>query len=628
VSGVAVFEPIASAADHAAAVAGARGAGRPVPVLVAGRRDLEQSVALANRLYGAVVAPRPADVGVRVGGEVDVDGSWVVRGLAGRWVGEDELPAVVREVAAGSVERPLVAGVYARLTSGLLHDLLEAAERRPGAGVGVISGRDAATVGWMAAKQWAAPRPDVTDCGLLSDVTAFDDAPGVTVWGPSELRRDDAGRALLAARWRSLMLYGHAADDHVVLGRHTICGRNDAAAGGGGDYRPQCGYGAGCFAAEAGLIDARRIAAVELVLNGCHTGSLADMAPFEHRYSLLLNALDGAAQRVSAAMAAHHASHPDAAAWADEVRAWALAAGPGSAELASARHFATTLRSHLPGPVFWHFGMPPRTLVEPRPAPRPAPDILTIGRRAHALQAPVPLPPGHPVRGALAELDDLLSRYLDRDELGRDARRGGQLAGRIRASAAAIDAAIAERIRTDPEDDLMGVGEHAFQRGALDPGSVRAEPCGRCGHAAQRFTVEPHLPTLVPVTCVLCARCGEVELAMAGGPRLAIEAPARIAAGGSARIAVTVCAPSDGAVWLGVFVSPRRRGVLRVTPDLERVEVRAGAAATVAGRLCSTDEAPPKECYVRAFAVSNLGLGTARRRFQIIPGRVGDVEVA
>lgn len=625
---MAVFRPAASRAAYLSAVAEAPDADvGQVPVLIDGRHELEQSVALANALYGAVAQPAKADLGVQVGADISVEDNWVVRGLATRWAPVDDLATLLDGIVEGSVTRGLIVGVYARLTSDRLLGLLQAAGRRPDATIGIVSGRDAVSVAWMAAKQWAQPGADVTDCGLISGVTALDEAPGISVWGPAELRSRDVKRRLLSTRWRSIMFYGHARDDHIVLGKYTVCGRNDSVPSATGTFRPQCGYGLGCFNPEAGLIDLRRVAAVEIVLNGCLTGPLSDLALYDHKYLLLLNALDGVAQRVSCAMSAHHAGYPDNAAWADEIRSWAFAVESASAPRGSALTFDTTLASHLPFPAFWHFGVPARPLTA-RPVPEPASDVLTVGRRVHAFLATPLLSSQHPVRPPLAELNDRLSLYLDRDRLSRDARRGGELAGQIRSMVASVDALMAECIRANPEDDLMSFGTYLFHRGVLQPATTREDTCCSCGRGATRFTIRPHLPALLPVTYVMCPRCGDVEVSMADTPRLTLDTPRQIAAGESAGIAVTVTAPHTGDVWAGAFVAVYGRADMQVEPTLERRRVTAGGAVDIAGTLRTSAETVPQVYYIRAFAVSNLGLSTARRRFRVYPRRQQDVVMA
>ncbi|MFF7020124.1 hypothetical protein ACFY97_03755 [Streptomyces klenkii] len=609
--GPGVFHPVAldRYADAVAEFLAAPGR-TPVPVPVDGRADLVPSVTAANGLYEGLRVPAPLDLGVVLGAEELPPGvAELAAPLARRWVDEKEL-----DDAAGFHDRHagtlLVIGRYDSLNLSPVRSLLLSTYRGPAHALTLLSGRDGASVAWNVAKQYAFAGRDVDALGLFTDTDRPPHLPGVQVFDDRDFERADIQGEVLGTRWRRVVFQGHGKDDSVNLGEFTICGLNPAVPAVPGLLGPRCAYGLPCYKPEDKLIPLHRVEAVEVVLSACNSGPLADLALYDPKYQLLLNALDGPARTVVSAVSVHDSDRPENVAWMRTALVGADSVDTLNASLAG---------SH-PYPAFMRFGMPDE-LEEAPPAPRPAdhrpdPLLLTTGRRLTALLASELLPHNHALRPRLTKLARKVDLWA-----ARPTHLADQSPGEIHASLAAdlqsLDHTVAEQVADNPENEIMNYPAYFGDRSSLDP-QVREVTC-HCGRPAQEFTRRGLLPYVLDTTCAVCMRCGDVTFRVPEAPALLAYADDEVEQGGVLEVRAALTASRPGPVRLGLFVPTYLREDTVVEPRTVRVRGTADHPRDVTFRVRFAAGTAPQAYYFTVFAVQDLAVSTARRHFGVVP---------
>ncbi|MGW5735276.1 MULTISPECIES: hypothetical protein [Streptomyces] len=580
----------------------------PIPVPVDGRDDLVHSVALASRLYAGVRRPAPLDFGVVLGAPELADGvADLARPLAREWLTEDEL-ATFPERPAGTL---LLVGTYARLNLDPVRPLLLATYRDARRGLSLLSGRDGTSVAWNIAKQYARLPEDLDTLGLFTDTDRPPRLPGVRVFDDRDFERRDIQAEILGTQWRRVVFQGHGKDDSINLGEFTICGLNESATALPGVLAPRCAYGLPCYKPEDKLVPLNKVEATELVLSACNSGPLADLALYDPKYQLLLNALDSPARTIVSAVSVHDSDRP-------ENVAWMLAAATGADSVDTLN--ASLAGSH-PYPAFMRFGLPGEPADTPAPPPpsdhAPDPLVLTVGRRLSALLTSELLPHNHSLRPRLAKL----ARKVDL-LVARPTHLADQTPEEIRTSLSAdlqsLDHVIAGQVAENPENEIMNYPAHFGDRSSLDP-DVHEVVC-HCGRPAQEFARRGLLPHVLDTLCVVCMRCGDVTFRVPDAPQLLAYAADEVEQGGVLEVRASLTAARPGPVRLGLFLPSYLRDDTTVEP--ERIKVRASGdrAKDVVFQVRFAPDTAPQAYYFTVFAVQDLAVSTARRHFGVVPG--------
>ncbi|MGW8953945.1 hypothetical protein [Streptomyces sp. NPDC055709] len=579
----------------------------PVPVPVEDRADLAESVALASALYSGVRRPAPLDFGVVLGEPGLPDGvTELARPLARRWLPEEELAGFSTR-HSGTL---LLVSVYDRLNLDPVRSLLLATYRDARRGLSVLSGRDGASVAWNVAKQYAETPENLDTVGLFTDTDRPPRLPGVRVFDDRDFERLDIQAEILGTRWRRVVFQGHGKDDSVNLGEFTICGLNETAPARPGLLGPRCAYGLPCYKPEDKLVPLNRVEAVELVLSACNSGPLADLALYDPKYQLLLNALDGPARMVVSAVSVHDSDRPENVAWMR-----AATTGADSVDTLNA-----SLAGSHPYPAFMRFGLPGHPdEVPPAPEPsdhHPDPLLLTVGRRLTALLTSELLPHNHSLRPRLGKLARKVDLWV-----ARPTHLADQSPEEIRSSLAAdlqsLDHVIAQQISENPENEIMNYPAHFGDRSSLDP-DVREVVC-HCGRPAQEFTRRGLLPHILDTRCVVCMRCGDVTFRIPEAPELLAHAADEVEQGRMLEVHATLTAARPGPVRLGLFVPSYLREDTTVEPVTTKVRSSGGQPRSVVFRVHIAAGTAPQAYYFTVFAVQDLAVSTARRHFGVVP---------
>ncbi|MEU2873267.1 hypothetical protein ABZ769_29380 [Streptomyces olivoreticuli] len=584
----------------------------PVPVPVEGRADLLLALAAANKLYNATRTPQPLDVGVVLGADELPDGvALLARPLARRWVAEEKLGdgTGFHHRHPGTL---LVVGSYDRLNLSPVRALLLAGHRGRERALTLLSGRDGISVAWHVAKQYACPDAGVEALGLFTDTDRPPHLPGVRVFDDRDFERADIQAEILGTRWRSVVFQGHGKDDSVNLGEFTICGLNPAVPAVPGLLGPRCAYGLPCYKPEDKLVPLHRVEAVEVVLSACNSGPLADLALYDPKYQLLLNALDGPARTVVSAVSVHDSDRPENVAWMR-----AALTGADSVDTLNA-----SLTGSHPYPAFMRFGMPgdpDRTPAAPGPSDhRPDPLVLTTGRRLTALLASGLLPERHPLRVRLTKLARKVDLWVARPTHQAD-QSPDEITFSLTADLQSLDHAIAEQVSRHPEDEIMNYPAHFGDRSSLDP-RVGQVTC-HCGRPAQEFTRRGLLPHILDTTCAVCMRCGDVTFRVPDAPELLAFAADEVEQGGVLEVRASLTASRTGPVRLGLFVPTYLREDTVAEPATVKVKGTGGHPQDVHFQVRFAAATAPQAYYFTVFAVQDLAVSTARRHFGVVPRR-------
>ena len=600
---------VVSAADYPAAVrAFLDGFSHPIPVWVGGRTDLADSVRRTAGLYSVTSRPAPCARGVLLGaGELPAGLVELIRPLALTWLDESEL-GEERSGGTAAADSLLVAGLYPRLTQDPVLETLLGGRARNAPPVAFLTGRDEPSLAWFAAKQYAREDASVAEVGLFTSTDRPPSVPGVRVYGERRLQTEDVRSIILSTSWRRVLFQGHGKDDVVNLADFTICGLNEQAPRRPGLLGPACAYGPTCFKPQDKLVQLRDVRAVEVVLSSCNSGPLADTAMYDTRYQLMLNAIDGTARNVVAAVTVHDSGRTENEAW---IRG-------ALADASSATVLNASLRGTLPYPAFWQFGLADHRGGAPRPdSQRPDPLLLTVSARLTAYLASDLLPHNNPMRPRLAKLGRRVEQWVTRQ--ARAVNGAGVIAQSLMADLQSLDHALAQQIVQNPDDELMDFPGYFGDRSALDEDSVATVRC-QCGRPARRYLMRALVPTCLTTECVVCARCGDVLFSTPESARVWVVAAAeQTTQGGTLSVRLGVQGGRTGPVRVGLFVPRYLRPDCTVTPPQQKVRATAGEGREVDFSLAIASGTPPRAYYFTAFAVQDIGVAITRRHFGIVP---------
>ncbi|MFG2912794.1 hypothetical protein ACGF0D_07865 [Kitasatospora sp. NPDC048298] len=581
-----------------------------IPVWTGARRDLLDGIALARPVYAGRRTPEPAGTGVVVGASLPEEVRRLAGPLARTWVTKvEDLPDT------GSV---LVLGSYADLRADDVQDVVEQTYAQ-GRDLFLLTGRDAHTVSWVVAKQYADASPD-GGIGVISELDALPAAPGTVWFGAEDVRHKDIQGIALDRVWRRMLFHGNGKDDQLNLGQFTLCGLSPVGERDPNLAGPKCAYGLGCTKPEEKLIPARRIRAAELVLANCFSGPLTDHAMYDPKYVILLDALDGPAQTVVATLTACDGARPENLAWLTE----------SSGERNAARAINERLKDINPYPSFvqiglWSGGVAER--AEPAAGVEAAPvasagvsaatdfPLHTVGARLSGLLDSGLLGEDYPLRPRLRQLSDGVLRYASRI-VALSPQDGPPALAAIAEETKSLDLALAHRIAKHHDDAVLQFPTYFGER-SLAEEPVDLDWLCNCGRPLRSYTRRGLVPVIADTVQGLCARCGDVVNSPVDGAELRVSAPDTVEAGTTLRVSITVAPHRAGTVNTGIVLPMYLNA--RARPALSRKEVRAGESARCDFEVEIAAEATPQAYYFTPYAVHDLGISTRRVHFTVSP---------
>lgn len=601
-----------------------------VPVWTGGRADLAASVERAGSLYAEVSRPAARTCGVLLKPEaLPAALAALMAPLARAWFDEGELGAALLD-KLGTDEPPtghrvskpdddadhqrgmhslLIAGLYEHFTVDLLWPVLRAAARRPDVRLTFLTGRDAASLAWFTAKQYVHTAPDVHEFGLFTGTDRGLTRSGVHLRDERGVQSADVKSEVLGTRWRRIFFQGHGKDDSLNLAEFTVCGLNEAVRRDPGRQGPICAYQdkPSCYKPIDKLIQLREVRAAEVVLSSCNNAPLADAAIYDPKYQLMLNAVDGTAKDVVAAITVHDSDRAENNAWMEA----ALVHG------SSVEALNSSISTVQPFPAYIHFGMGDDEGVTPQPPSlAPEPLLLTTATRLHAYLAGGLLSPNNPLRPRLGKLAAKAENQVSRRSQATQDRATATRS--LLDDLQSLDQAIAAQFVQDPDNDFSNYPAHFGDRSRLDSSSLTHVRC-QCGRPAERYIRRALVPTALDTEGIICLRCGDVHFRLPDAPFLLLHTDEEVPQGGTLQVRVVVHSARPGMMRLGLHVAKYGRDDCTVTPDARKVRISAKGDGETEFTLTAAPDAPAQGYHMTAYAVQDLAVTTARRHFGVVP---------
>jgi hypothetical protein len=596
-----------------------------VPVWTGGRADLAASVDRAVSLYGEVSRPAARTYGILLKPAALPTGLVaLIAPLASRWLDEGEIgPALLdklrteeesRERQAGDdgdrkAHSLLIACLYEDFTVDLLWPVLRAAARRPNVRLTFLTGRDAASLAWFTAKQYVLAAPDVRELGLFTSTDRGLVRSGIHLRDERGVETADIKSEILGTRWRRILFQGHGKDDSLNLAEFTVCGLNETVHRDQALLGPICAYKSKptCYKPIDKLIQLRDVRAAEVVLSSCNNAPFADAAIYDPKYQLMLNAVDGTAKDVVAAITVHDSGRAENLAWMEAALAHASSVTALNSSIGTAEPF----------PAYIHFGMgdDEGVTTEP-PSLVPEPLLLTTSTRLTAYLAGGLLSPNNPLRSRLGKLATKVENQVSRRSLAAEDRT--KTSRSLRDDLQSLDQAIAAQFVEDPDNELSNYPAYFGDRSLLDSSSLTHTRC-QCGRPAERYFRRALVPTVLDTEGVICTRCGDVAFRLADAPSLLLHADDEVPQGATLQVRVVVRGAQPGIVRLGLFVARYGRADCVVAPDRRNIRIVPDRAGEAEFTLTLAPDISSMAYHMTAYAVQNLAVTTARRHFGVVP---------
>lgn len=596
-----------------------------VPVWTGGRADLAASVERAGALYGAVSRPAARAYGVLLRPEALPAGLVsLIAPCAGRWLDQAEIGAALLDelfTAQAPSDRPegavgdqagqrevhslLIAGLYEDFTVDLLWPVLRAAARRPHVRLTFLTGRDAASLAWFTAKQYVRTAPDVRELGLFTSTDRGLTRSGVHLRDERGVAIADVKSEILGTSWRRILLQGHGKDDSLNLGEFTVCGLNETVRRDPALLGPICAYEPTCYKPMGKLIQLREVRAAEVVLSSCNNAPFADAAVYDPKYQLMLNAVDGTAKDVVAAITVHDSDRAENRAWMEAALVHGSSVTALNASIGTAQPF----------PAYVHFGMGDDEGVTPEPPSlAPEPLLLTTSSRLTAYLAGGLLSPNNPLRSRLGKFAAKVENQISRRS--RAAQDRAKTTRSLLDDLQSLDQAIAAQFGKDPDNELSNYPSYFGDRSRLDSSlHVRCQ----CGRPAERYVRRALVPTALDTEGIICMRCGDVSFRLPGAPSLLLHAEEEVPQGGTLQVRVVVHGARPGMLRLGLFVARYGRADCTVAPGLRKVRAGADGGGEAEFTVTVAPDTAPQGYHMTAYAVQDLAVTKARRHLGVVP---------
>ncbi|MBA3532625.1 MAG: hypothetical protein H0T73_11940 [Ardenticatenales bacterium] len=617
---MALFVPYETAQSYKQAVAQwAKQPAAPIPLCLGPRTDLQHSIELASTLYDEFSQPPVADLAIWFSDDPGaLDAFQPMLSLLARQLGTIETVQTYLQTTEQSIHVLLV-GTYSYLRSDKLQPLLFQAYEDPRLKITVLTGRDNYSLSWLMAKQFVQANHTKQGTHGIFTYQSYKyesqaNTKQIKLYGEADFEEQNIQDLILNQVWRSVLFHGHGKDDNLNLGAYTVCGRNASIAAQVGTLHPRCGYNTqGCFKDEAKLIPLNEVMAENVIISSCNSAPLVDLMCYDPKYLLLLNAIDGPAKVITAALTVQDSSELELYRWIE-----ALQSAEGGA--APAALFNLSLNQTQSFPAFWQFGgVPSATLhSEQFLDPQPLPLLTTMLDRAQKYLVNHFLPSTHSLRKRLETFNQKVNNdYLKRGSQSiytqpQQQQRTKQLLSLVDS----LDYALASLIIENPEDDLMNFESYASDRSRVDQSTIEPVRCS-CGHEAIRFNRVGLAASIPTIEQLLCFRCGDQSIVMEDGPRLTITAPTRLEVGARVEVSCDIHVREPGRVTVGWFVPVYIREHLKTKPQLHKLKAQADSHHTVRFSIEFDEMIPAQGYYFTVFAVQNLNLSLGRQALGI-----------
>lgn len=572
-----------------------------LPVLVENRENLKKVIEDSNGFYTNFSTPKKVIYGVDLSGLSNFEG--YKSALAEKWLTIEEMKNY--EFHNTSI---VFFGIYEDFRYNDLKSLFLNAEKLK-VKICAIIGRDICSLSWQCAKQFVEVNHDnvAVQNGILSCKKInlkrkekwLEQSPNLVIFDKPELHKMDIQKILLSTNWDSLLLYGHGKEDNLNLEEYTVCGRNIEVSR-KVTFSPQCGYcNQGCFKDEHKLIPACDIIAQNLTLGSCNNAPFSDLALYDEKYSLLLNAIDGVAKTINVAVTAQNSDYIEL----DRVVA------------NSFQNIPNIINSSLKGAQsqlsMLQIGIEPQESVEFEKA-YPSEALIESINRARQYQISGFLDENGKIskliRNFLIKSADSISRNSLYNNMGNSEKQWKQKIN-------VLNEFIGEEILKDQFNSIMSFDDYETSRSYIDENSVEVVKC-ECGNDALHFKFKPFSMYDFSIEMLFCYRCGDKAIKMEKTPDMRVYAPDHVERGVRIPVKVEIDSKESDDIYFGWFVpSYIEDNVLNAPKKMKKIK----GGDQIEFEIEFDDKIAGQGYYFTVFTIQNLGI-SLRRHFISVEG--------
>ncbi|MGG4169205.1 hypothetical protein ABEW00_17315 [Rossellomorea vietnamensis] len=583
-----------------------------IPVFIKGRNDLEESIRLSKTLYAGRKNPNKVDVGIRLSPQGDIEMfSSLESSFADNWYELEDL--IDLDLENKSV---VVMGLYKDFKYDNLKRFIFKCYQEK-VQVSYLIGRDTSSLSWLCAKQFLKESKGM-DNGLVTHrkinqslkTEMINIAEELLIYDKAIVKKHDMQLELLENNWSKLILHGHGKEDNINFEDYTICGRNDEVVNQHNIF-PRCGYcEQSCFKDDQKLIPLNRVKAANVIMASCNNGPFADMALYDDKYNLLLNAIDSPAQNITAAVTIQDSDLLELKRLVDFT----------NPNWNPARIINDSLDYMQPFPSMIEIGLPVTKDTIDIDIIEPSNRIIRTLERAQKYYTNDFIDENHSLKKLLPNFINKGNQYVLRGQYGLDAKEKRQIENNWKQKIQALNDIIATTITEDPDDPIMEFDGYNVYRSKVDVETIKPHLCN-CGQEGLSYLYKGHSSQTFDLKMEFCFRCGDKSIGMAGGPKIAVNVTPDLKVGERIKGVCTITPEEEGEIMVGWFVPNYIKEYLIGEPALKRFKNKNKEAFEVELEFEFRNDIPAQGYYFTVFTVQNLGI-TINRHFFTLEGKV------
>lgn len=583
-----------------------------IPVLVKDRKDLEESIRISESIYKEKKNPNKVDVGIRLS-PVESIGifSSFEKSFADEWHDFQEMKDLNLEKKS-----VVVIGLYEEFKFDSLKEFVFKCYQEK-VQVSYLIGRDESSLSWLCAKQFLKEVSGL-DNGLLTHrkinhsikTEMVDIAEDLLIYDKAILKKHDMQAELLENNWSKLILHGHGKEDNINFEDYTICGRNDQLTN-KTNILPRCGYcEQSCFKDDQKLVPLNRVKAANVIMASCNNGPFSDLALYDDKFNLLLNAIDGTAQNITAAVTIQDSDLL-------ELKRLVSFTNPN---WNPARIINDSLDYMQPFPSMVEIGLPVNKNTIDIEVIEPSNRIIRTLERAQKYYTNDFIDENHSLKKLLPSFINKGNQYLLRGQYGLDAKEKRNIENNWKQKIQALNDIIGNTIIENPDDPILEFDGYNVYRSKVDAETITPNLCN-CGHEGLSYLYKGHSSHTFDLKMEFCFRCGDKSIGMAGGPKISVDVTSDLKAGEKIKGVCKITPEEDGEILFGWFVPGYIKEYLIGEPSLKRFKNKNKEEIEVELDFQFSEDIPAQGYYFTVFTVQNLGI-TINRHFFTIEGKI------
>jgi hypothetical protein len=584
-----------------------------IPVYTGNRKDLNQSIEAASKLYNSITEPPKYDIGIVITEDKKLAPvNNFIKGFANKWI---DLNSVDDSILNGNFSI-VICGLYEDFEYSKLGEMILSWFKNKKSQVSFLIGRDVHSLSWMCAKQFAKENA-LDDVGLftfkkctndyLKDLKEQQDK--IKIFDSDSFEEDNIQEILLKNIWKRVIFHGHGKDDNINLGDYTICGNNEYININENNLLPRCGYcNQTCFKDDSKLIPLNKVISSEIIMNSCNNGPFKDLACYDSKFNLLLNAIDGPAKKINSSFTIQNSDNP-------EIFNCII-----NNELENIK-YPTLLHQSLEDiqiyPSFMEVGLTPvvEEKIEIQRHDRYELVLKTMSR-AQKYMVNDFMPKNHPLIKRFEMFNNKANQYILRGKQGLSNEEAKSIEKDWQSKIQSLDYAIAQKIIKDPEDTIMDFESYVMDRSEVDKESVEYLNC-TCGNHAMNFTMKGLNNNIFDVDMLFCFKCGDKSVRMEGSPILEVTSQDKISIGESLECNCKIKPIEDGNVMVGYFLPSYIRDYVKVEPKLVKYKNKDNSVIDLNFTIDFQEDIPPQGYYFTVFSIQNFSISVSRQFFGI-----------